>query len=154
MGTAIAGQSPLKCLSVETLPRGSPHQRCTPQCCAVLRPLYCSVASLLLCSPKTACDCYWHCWSQSRKDTKTLCCECMGGNLHSERAEGWHQNMHLMLDIKMCDTQLVWPGTEIPEEGIAEEGRAGGQEQNRRWHNRTVTLPWPGVSRQSDERWS
>lgn len=78
----------------------------------------------------------------------------MGGNLHGEGAEGWHQNMHLMLDIKMCDTQLVWSGAEVPEEGRAEEGRAGGQEQSRRWHNRTVTLPWPGVRRQSDDRWS
>ena len=92
----------LMCLLVETFPSTSPRQRCTPQCHAVLQPLYCCAG------PKTVCGCYWHCWSQSRKNTKILCCECMGGNLHSEREEGWHQNIHLMPDIKMCDTQ--WCG--------------------------------------------
>lgn len=108
-------------------------------------PMSCSsAASLPLCGPETTCGRYWHCWSQSSKDTKILHCECTGGNLHSERAEGWLQNICLVLDRKMCDNQLMRPGAEVSEKGRAEEWGAGGLEQSRRWHSCTQ-ISWLGL---------
>lgn len=41
-------------LLVETFPNPSPYQRCTPQCHAVLQPLYCSAALKQLVASGTA----------------------------------------------------------------------------------------------------
>lgn len=111
MGAAIPAQSPLDAIRRKLSKRQSPSKVHSPMPC-------CSATSLLLWS-------HWSC----RKDTEILCCECTGGSLHSERAEGWHQNMCLAVDIKTCAPRVMWRG--------AEEGRAGAEQRG----HRRVRLP-------------